>query len=93
MELADFFKALGDNIRLRLVFELADGAKNVGDLGDAVGVNQPLVSHHLNLLRMLGVVNRERKGKQVFYSLTGKCGAKGITFNVGDSTVLIARGK
>ena len=91
MELVDFFKALGDDIRLKLVFELVDGPRNVGDLGEAVGANQPLVSHHLNLLRMLGVVERQRQGKQVYYTLLGKSSGKGISFKVGGAKVVIAR--
>jgi DNA-binding transcriptional ArsR family regulator len=91
MEMLELFKALSDDNRLRVVFALADGPRNAGDLSKAIGMPQPTTSHHLNLLRLFGVVNSTRKGREIFYTLIGKSGAKGISFKVDGATVLISR--
>ena len=48
---------------------VAKGPKSVGELCDELKVAQPTASHHLGLLRMSKVVIRQRRGKQMFYSL------------------------
>lgn len=70
--LAQAFSALGDPVRLRLLNLLADapeGAICVCDLVPAVGRSQPTVSHHLRILGEAGLVEGERRGKWVWYSL------------------------
>jgi ArsR family transcriptional regulator, arsenate/arsenite/antimonite-responsive transcriptional repressor len=91
MKLVQLFKALSDDSRLNLVLALADGPMKAGDLGEAIGMSQPTTSHHLKLLRLFGVVNSTRKGREIFYTLIGKSGAKGISFKVGGATVSISR--
>jgi DNA-binding transcriptional ArsR family regulator len=44
----------------------------VCDLSWVAGRSQNLVSHHLRLLRSLGMVRSRRDGKLVMYSLTGE---------------------
>lgn len=65
----DLFDLLADRTRLRLVLLLAKGERSVTSLGDELKLAQPLVSHHLGLLRMNGLIVGKRKGKQVIYSL------------------------
>ena len=70
--LAEAFSALGDPVRLRLLSVLAqaeDGAVCVCDLVPAVDRSQPTVSHHLRILSAAGLVEGERRGKWVWYSL------------------------
>lgn len=70
--LAQAFSALGDPVRLRLLNLIADapeGAICVCDLVPAVGRSQPTVSHHLRILGEAGLVEGERRGKWVWYSL------------------------
>jgi DNA-binding transcriptional ArsR family regulator len=41
----------------------------VNDIVAAVGATQANVSKHLSLLASAGILNREKKGQKVFYSL------------------------
>lgn len=68
--LVSFLDALADETRLRLVISLAADEKNVAALCNELGKAQPTVSHHLNLLRLHGIVESRRSGKRVIYSLT-----------------------
>ena len=55
-------------------------------------LQQPTVSHHLMLLRVHGVVQQQRQGKTVLYSLgpTVRARARSIVFVIGKQTVSIA---
>ena len=64
---ARFFRVLGDPNRLRILRELKDGERTVGELVAAVGQPQPRVSTHLACLRYCGFVASERRGKEVVY--------------------------
>jgi ArsR family transcriptional regulator, arsenate/arsenite/antimonite-responsive transcriptional repressor len=68
--LAPSFKALGDPIRLRLLSLIAShegGEACVCDLTDAFDVSAPTISHHLKVLREIGLVSSERRGTWVYY--------------------------
>ena len=62
------FRALGDETRLRLLEFLTAGERTVGDLIEASGLGQSLVSHHLRALRRAGVVTTRREGRWVHYA-------------------------
>lgn len=62
-------RLLADPTRLRVITMLQSGEINVSTLCKQLSLAQPTVSHHLGLLRAMGLVNTRRKGKQVFYSL------------------------
>lgn len=64
---ARFFKALSEPARLSLVLALTDECRPVSDLADATGLPQPLVSHHLRILRDLGIARPNRRGASVYY--------------------------
>jgi DNA-binding transcriptional ArsR family regulator len=70
-ELAEIFKALSDPTRLRLVKLLGEhgGALCVNALAHRLGVTQSAVSQHLRVLRQAGLVNGQRHGHFVHYSL------------------------
>mgnify|MGYP000875319455 FL=1 len=68
-ELAQAFRLLSDETRLKIVFHLANEEQNVGNLCKILGLSQPTVSHHLGLLRMGRLILNRRNGKQVIYSL------------------------
>ena len=57
-------KALADVNRLRIVRRLADGEASVSELIEHVGLSQPLVSWHLGRLRMAGLVETRRAGRE-----------------------------
>ncbi len=69
-ELAQIFKLLADESRLRLLLALAEeGEMNVSTLCSLLHTKQPAVSHHLKLLNMSGLVEYRREGKHNFYRL------------------------
>jgi DNA-binding transcriptional ArsR family regulator len=69
---AELFALLSTPTRLRIVCELSEGEKNVGELLERVGVSQPNMSQHLGMLYRGGVVARRREGSQVFYCVTSE---------------------
>jgi Predicted transcriptional regulators len=69
--LAPMFRALGERSRLRILGELLDEPRHVGDLVRRTGLRQSLVSHHLKVLREAGLVVARRRGPFVFYELAG----------------------
>lgn len=86
--LATIFRVLGDQTRLRALMALQHGELNVSALCDALRAPQPTVSRHLGILRMAGLVNNRRKGKEIFYSLGGPHGEMKVV-----RTVLQAAGR
>lgn len=64
-----FLKVLGHQGRLEILCHLIDGARNVGELIVATGTSQPAVSQQLMRLRAEGLVQTERRGKNVLYSI------------------------
>jgi DNA-binding transcriptional ArsR family regulator len=57
-------KALADVNRLRIVQRLAHGDATVSELIEQVGLSQPLVSWHLARLRLAGLVQTRRAGRE-----------------------------
>ncbi|MER3438046.1 MAG: transcriptional regulator [Chloroflexota bacterium] len=67
--LTDLFAALGDPTRLRIVAALASRELCVCDVAAAIGQTESAVSHHLRILRELGLVRSRREGRLVYYAL------------------------
>lgn len=57
-------KALADVNRLRIVQRLAEGEATVSELIERVGLSQPLVSWHLGRLRVAGLIQTRRVGRE-----------------------------
>jgi len=55
-----------------LALLLSSGSLAVNDLCEKLSSEQSIMSQHLAILRKAGLVNAERKGKQVFYSANQK---------------------
>jgi DNA-binding transcriptional ArsR family regulator len=68
-KIAGQFAALSDPSRVRILASLLDGERRVSAIVDLVNLSQPVVSHHLSLLRQLRLVRARKDGAQVFYSL------------------------
>ena len=73
---ADLFAVMLTPIRLRIISSLCQGEKNVGQLLENIGVAQPIMSQHLNILFRSGVLGKRRQGAQVFYRITDDTAAK-----------------
>ncbi|MFT5300483.1 MAG: DNA-binding transcriptional ArsR family regulator [Mariniblastus sp.] len=82
---ASVLKVLADETRLAVVELLMDGPLHVGEMNASLNVEQTLLSHHLRVLREAGLVESERKGKQVLYSLANQVQSKrrGRAINLG----------
>ncbi|SCX16516.1 DNA-binding transcriptional regulator, ArsR family [Lachnospiraceae bacterium YSD2013] len=68
-DLADLFKVFSDSTRIRILYVLMDGEKNVSDISEAVDMNQSAVSHQLKTLKASHLVKVRRDGKAMLYSL------------------------
>ncbi len=63
--------ALADPVRLAIVRQLsAEGTVCACDFDAGLAVSQPTISHHLKVLREAGVVQAERRGTWIDYSLS-----------------------
>jgi ArsR family transcriptional regulator len=63
------FRALGDDMRVRIVGLLSHGELCVCHLQSALELTQPTVSRHMAVLRNAGVVEARREGSWVYYRL------------------------
>lgn len=70
---AEIFKALGHPARLAMVVALEKGERCVCELQELVGSDMSTVSKHLTVLRHAGLVEADKRGKQVFYALRLRC--------------------
>jgi DNA-binding transcriptional ArsR family regulator len=77
---AALLKALGHPIRYCIVEGLVAGQQNVAAMVECVGVPQPTVSQHLNILKAAGIIKGERMGNQVCYSVCNTEAKKLVTF-------------
>jgi ArsR family transcriptional regulator len=67
------FKALGHPTRLWMVERLREGELCVCVFADALNVDFSTVSKHLSVLKQAGIVEDDKRGKQVFYKLRLHC--------------------
>jgi DNA-binding transcriptional ArsR family regulator len=58
-----------DSTRLKILYSISEGEKNVSEIVDEVGASQSLVSHQLMILREANLVSTRKEGTKVFYSL------------------------
>ena len=72
-ELAETFGLLSDPTRLSIVLACMDREVSAGNIATKLKVSPSLVSHHLRLLRSAHIVRSERRGKQIFYTMTDDC--------------------
>jgi DNA-binding transcriptional ArsR family regulator len=63
-------KSLSDENRLRILLCISSGKKSVGGIVEALGLSQPLVSHHLKELKRSLLVKIERNGPFIYYELS-----------------------
>lgn len=70
--LADTLNAVADPARLQIISLLQSapgGELTVSDLPGPLGLSQPTVSHHLQILTEAGLVERDRRGVWAYYRL------------------------
>lgn len=72
---ADFallFKALSDETRLKIIGMLSGGELCACDLLGHLSITQPTLSYHMKILSESGLVNAERRGAWMHYTLRDK---------------------
>ena len=67
--LAQIMRLLCEETRLRILFTLAEGERDVTGLWGPMGLPQATVSHHLSFLRLAGLVSTRRDGRHIHYRL------------------------
>ena len=75
-DMVQFYAALADENRLRLLHLLKDGELCVCYLQEVLQTNQPRISRHLAYLRNAGLVEARRDGKWMHYRLSQLDGKK-----------------
>jgi ArsR family transcriptional regulator len=66
---AEFFKALGHPVRIRILEVLVGGERSVQELQDALALDQPVVSQQLAMLRAKNIVKARKVGTAVRYTV------------------------
>jgi ArsR family transcriptional regulator len=69
-EKARVFRALGEELRLRLLYLVSDEEVCVCDLVSAMGMPQGTLSHHLAVLQQAGLATARRQGRWNYYRAT-----------------------
>jgi ArsR family transcriptional regulator, lead/cadmium/zinc/bismuth-responsive transcriptional repressor len=70
LSVAQIFKALSDDTRIKIAYALSEEDELcVCDVANIVGSTTSTASHHLRLLRNLGLAKYRKEGKLVYYSL------------------------
>ena len=68
--LRTLYRALGDETRLRIIGLITEiGPLPVRELSSRVGLSQPLISWHLRILRLAGIIDTQRHGREVICRL------------------------
>ena len=70
--LADYFKVFSEPNRLAVLEALRGGSLTVTAVVEKTGLSQALVSKHLKLLTIAGVVQRRPEGSLVFYEVNDR---------------------
>jgi DNA-binding transcriptional ArsR family regulator len=71
-QLLAFFKAMANESRLKLVGLLAQREHSVQELAQATGLTEPTVSHHLAVLKEIGLVSVRAEGVVRWHALVPK---------------------
>ena len=67
--MGDGFKALADPTRRRILELLAQNELTAGEIAAQFDMTKPSVSHHLAILKSAGLVQDERRGQNIVYSV------------------------
>lgn len=69
-KIAELLKILANENRLMIFCTLMDGPKNVGEIAEVVcNISQPALSQHLTLLKAHNIIDSQRSGMNIVYSI------------------------
>ncbi|MDD3716720.1 MAG: metalloregulator ArsR/SmtB family transcription factor [Candidatus Marinimicrobia bacterium] len=71
--LAQTFKALSHPARLWIVEFILDGERCVHELVEGLDLNFSTVSQHLSVLKQAGIIEDDKRGKNVYYRIKADC--------------------
>src|SRR5438105_1093479 len=97
-KIAGMLAAVGEPTRMQVLRHLAKGPRNVGQLAAAVGIPMVNMSHHLGVMRTAGLLDHEKDGRRVIYSLRPSVYAPGGapdvlgTLTLGNFRLTVVRG-
>ncbi|HYE82600.1 MAG TPA: autorepressor SdpR family transcription factor [Clostridia bacterium] len=63
------FKALSDPTRREIIMLLKERDMTAGEIADRFDMTKPSISHHLSMLKQAQLVQDERHGQNIYYSL------------------------
>ncbi len=63
------FKALNDPNRRKILKMLQARDLTAGEIADAFDISKPSISHHLDILKQAGLINGQRDGQFISYSI------------------------
>jgi DNA-binding transcriptional ArsR family regulator len=67
-EFANFFSALGDSTRQKIILLFEAGEEIcVNEIASAFPLSRPAISHHLKVLRNAELLTSEKRGKEIYY--------------------------
>ena len=69
MSFGQTFKALSDPVRREILTLLRSGRMSAGEIGSHFDMTGATISHHLSVLRACGLIDDEKRGKYIYYSL------------------------
>lgn len=73
---AERLKALAEPTRLQIVEQLFSGPTDVSGLCEMLGQEIVKISHHLGILREMGILQAVRQGRRIVYSIASGVAAK-----------------
>ena len=66
----EILRALSDETRQKITEVFAHNKElRANDIAENFSLSRPTISHHLNLMRRIGVLNSRKAGKEIYYSL------------------------
>ena len=69
LKVGDVWKALADPTRRKILSLLKDKDMNAGEIANEFNMTKPSISNHLNILKQADLVDAEKIGQNVNYSL------------------------
>lgn len=72
MCMADFYKALSDSTRIKIINLLDNNELCVCDISVLLNMTKSAVSHQLKNLKEMNLIKSRKVGKEVFYSLADR---------------------
>lgn len=66
---ADIFKALSEEGRLKILKFISGCERCACEVQEQLDLTQPTISHHMKILTQAGIINSEKKGRWMHYSI------------------------